>query len=86
MIRKEAVFDCGEALTPDVAARLAQAAERFDATLWMEAGDKRVLLDSLIGILSIQCRRGDRLAILAEGGDAQTAADAIAAVIEGTRG
>ena len=48
----------------------------------MECGDKRVLLDSLIGILSVQCRRGDRLAILAEGEDAQTAADAIAAVIE----
>lgn len=82
MLRKEAVFDCADALTPDVAARLAQAAERFDATLWMEQGDKRVLLDSLIGILSIRCARGDRLTILAEGEDAQTAADAIAAVLE----
>ena len=82
MIRNEAVFGCGDALTPDVAARLTQAAERFEATLWMERGDKRVLLDSLIVILSIQCRRGDRLAILAEGEDAQTAAEAIAAVIE----
>ena len=82
MLRKEAVFDCADALTPDVAARLAQAAERFDATLWMEQGDKRVLLDSLIGILSIRCARGDRLTILAESEDAQTAADAIAAVLE----
>ena len=77
MIRKEAVFGCGDALTPDVAARLTQAAERFEATLWMECGDKRVLLDSLIGILSVPCHRGSGLVVIADGADEQAAAEAI---------
>ena len=83
MIRKEAVFGCGDALTPDVAARLTQAAERFEATLWMECGDKRVLLDSLIGILSVPCHRGGGLVVIGEGADEQAATDAVAAALEG---
>ena len=83
MIRMEAVFDCGENMTPDVAARLASAAERYQARLEMECAGKRVLLDSLIGILSVPCLRGTRLTVFAEGPDEQAAAQAIAAVLEG---
>ena len=82
MVRMEAVFQCGEGMTPDVAAKLTAIAERYAAKLEMERGGKRVLLDSLIGILSVPCRRGDRLTILAEGQDAQAAAEAIAAALE----
>ena len=82
MVRLEAVFACGDGMTPDVAAKLTAIAERYDAKLEMERGGKRVLLDSLIGILSVPCRRGDRLTILAEGQDAQAAAEAIAAALE----
>ena len=77
MVRLEAVFGCGDSLTPDVAAKLAAIAERYDAKLEMEHEGKRVLLDSLIGILSVPCGKGDRLTILAEGDDAQAAAEAI---------
>lgn len=83
MVRTEAVFGYAEALTPDVAAALAQEAERYDARLQMEYGGKRVMLDSLIGILSLDCFRGTRLTILAEGRDAERAAEAIAALLGG---
>ena len=82
MVRLEAVFACGDGMTPDVAAKLTAIAERYDAKLEMERGGKRVLLDSLIGILSVPCRRGDRLTILADGVDAQAAAEAIAAALK----
>ena len=82
MVRMEAVFQCGDGMTPDVAAKLTAIAEKYDAKLEMERGGKRVLLDSLIGILSVPCRRGDVLTILAEGQDAQAAAEAIAAALE----
>ena len=81
MVRIEAVYGCGEGLTPDVAAKLATVAER--AHLELECGGKRVLLDSLIGILSLECRRGTRLAIHADGEDEQAAAEAVRGVIEG---
>ena len=82
MTLKEVVFGCGEALTPDVAAKLTALAERYAAKLYMECAGKRVLLDSLIGILSLECRRGTRLVILADGEDEQAAAGAIREVIE----
>ena len=82
MVRMEAVFQCGDGMMPDVAAKLTAIAEKYDAKLEMERGGKRVLLDSLIGILSVPCRRGDALTILAEGQDAQAAAEAIAAALE----
>ena len=83
MVRKEAVYACGDSLTPNVAARLADIAERYRSQLEMECAGKRVLLDSLIGILSAPCRRGDALAILADGEDEQSAAEAIARALEG---
>lgn len=86
MIRMEAVYGCGDSMTPDVAAKLTAITEYYDARLEMDHAGKRVLLDSLIGILSVPCNRGDRLTILAEGAEAQAAAEAIAAVLEGKRG
>ena len=83
MVRMEAVFNCADGMTPDVAAQLAQAAERYRSNLQMECGGKRVLLDSLIGILSVACRRGTALAVIADGEDEHDAAQAIAALIEG---
>ena len=83
MVRMEAVFGCAEGMTPDVAAKLAQLSEHFAAQLQLECGGKRVRLDSLIGILSVECRRGTPLAIVADGEDEQVAAGAIRALIEG---
>lgn len=82
MVRMEAVYGRGDGLTPDVAAKLAQAAERYRAHLELECGGKRVLLDSLIGILSLECPRNTRLTVLAEGEDAEAAAGAIKAILE----
>ena len=83
MVRVEAKFNCAESMTPDVAARLAQLTERYRSNLLMECAGKRVLLDSLIGILSVECRRGTPLAIVADGEDEQVAAGAIRTLIEG---
>ncbi|MBR1821009.1 MAG: HPr family phosphocarrier protein [Clostridia bacterium] len=82
MMRMEAVYGCGDGLTPDVAAKLTQAAERYRARLELECGGKRVLLDSLIGILSLECPRNSRLTIFADGEDAQAAAEAIREILE----
>ena len=79
MVRTEAVYGCGDSLTPNVAARLADIAERYRSQLEMECAGKRVLLDSLIGILSVPCRRGSRLTVIAEGEDE---ADAVAAIVK----
>ncbi len=83
MVRREAVFGCGDGMTPDIAAKIAQMAERYDADLQLECDGKRVRLDSLIGILSVACRRGTPLSVLADGADEVSAAQAVAAALQG---
>ena len=83
MVRLETGFACADALTPDIAARLAQRCEKYRAALKLECDGKQVLLDSLIGILSVPCTRGKRLTVIAEGDDAQAAAEDIRDFLEG---
>ena len=83
MVRKESQFGFAEGMTPDIAARLAQLSDRYSADLQLACGDKCVRLDSLIGILSVPCRRGTPLAVIAEGDDEQAAAEAVAALLRG---
>ena len=81
MVRTEVAFQCGDGLTPEIAARLAQMAEHYQARLLMECDGKRVLLDSLIGILSVDCTRGMTVGVIADGEDEQAAMEAAAAVL-----
>lgn len=83
MVRNEALFGCAESMSPDVAAKLAQLADRFAADLQLACGNKCVRLNSLIGSLSVPCRRGTPLTVIAEGEDEQAAARAIAAALRG---
>ena len=83
MVRTEVAFQCGDSLTPEIAAKLAQTAEHHRARLLMECDGKRVLLDSLIGILSVDCARGMTVGIIADGEDEQAAMEAAAAVLAG---
>jgi len=82
MTRREIVFDCGDVLTPEVAVRLVRLSEHYGTELFLECGGKRVRLDSLIGILALDCPRGTRVTVLAaDGGEA--AALATAKLLEG---
>ena len=83
MIRAEAVFGCADSLTPQVAAKLTQTVERYDVRMQLQCGGKRVLLDSLIGILSLECARGTRLTVVAEGPEEEAAAGAVVKLLEG---
>ena len=83
MVHLETVYGYSDSLTPDIAAKLSQCAEHFQARTHLECGDKRVRLDSLIGILSVECRRGSRLTVTADGVDAQAAAEAVCRLLGG---
>ena len=83
MVRMEAVFGCGGAMTPDIAVRLVQLSEHCSAVLHLECGGARVRLDSLIGILAVDCRQGTPLTVIAEGADERAAAEAAAKLLRG---
>ena len=83
MICVKGAFGAGDQMTPELAARLSQCAERHSARVHLRCGDKRVRLNSLIGILALDLRRGGTFEVIAEDGDAQNAADDIVRLLKG---
>jgi len=82
MVKLEATFRAAEGITPDLAAEIIQKASEFKATTELEMGSVRVVLGSLIGILSLELRQGTRVQIIADGQDEQSAAECIRELIE----
>lgn len=82
MVKLEATFRAAEAITPDLAVEIIQRASRYEAITELEMGNTRVVLGSLIGILSLELRQGVTVSIIAEGHDEQTAAEGIRELIE----
>ena len=82
MVRLEATFRAAEGITPDLAAEIIQRASRYEAITEIEMGSTRVVLGSLIGILSLELRQGSPLTIIADGTDEHTAAQSIRELIE----
>lgn len=77
MVRVETVFGAGASVTPDFAAQLAHCASKYAANVYLEKGNMRLSVDSLIGILSLDLRRGAKVTISADGLDEQVALDAV---------
>ena len=82
MIRLEATFRAAEGITPDLAAEIIQRASRYESITEIEMGTTRVVLGSLIGILSLELRQGSAVTIVANGADEQEAAAGIRELIE----
>ena len=53
MVQLNTIFAATDQLSPEFAAKLSQCASQFQSALSIECGDKRLHLDSLIGILSM---------------------------------
>ena len=77
MVRVETVFGACPVVTPDFAAQLAQCASQYAANVYLEKGSMRLCVDSLIGILSMDLRKGTKVAIVADGFDEHQALDAV---------
>lgn len=82
MFRMETVFNAMPVITPDFAAVLAQQASLFNAPVFMEHRNMSLSVDSLIGILSFNLRRGMRVCVSAEGEDAQAAVESICKLLQ----
>ena len=82
MARMETVFKALPVITPDFAAALAQQASAYSAHVFMEHENMCLSVDSLIGILSLNLRRGMSVCISAEGEDAQDAVEGICKMLQ----
>lgn len=77
MLRRETVFGACSGITPDFAALMAQRASKFAAPVYLECGNAQLSVDSLIGILAMDLRRGVKLTVSADGEDEAAAVECI---------
>jgi phosphocarrier protein len=59
------------------ATTLIRLAKKYKSTVHLQKDDKRVLLNSMLNILTIGAKGGDTITIIIEGDDEQEAAQAI---------
>lgn len=81
-MRTEIVFGACPAVTPDFAARLAQEASLFSSKVYLEQGNTCLCVDSLIGILAMNLRKGMRVTLLVDGTDEIQATERICALMQ----
>lgn len=83
MVKVETVFNAADTITPEFAAKISDCAAKFQAVVSLDCGGKQLQLDSLICILALELYRGVKVAIIAEGEDAEAAAEAVRRIIAG---
>lgn len=81
MLKLETVFGAGNAVTPDFAALLANQASKFSARVYLESGKTQLCVDSLIGILALDVRKGMKIVVAADGADEVLAAERISTLL-----
>lgn len=81
MLKMETVFGVSGGITPDFAALLAQKASKFDSNVYLECGSTMLSVESLIGILAMDLRRGAKLTVAADGNDAAEAVECICGLL-----
>lgn len=82
MISKELTIKSEEGLQSRPAALLVQVAGKFQSTIWIEQGSKRVNAKSIMGVLSLRLKKGDSFFVVAKGDDENDAIETIARLID----
>jgi phosphotransferase system HPr (HPr) family protein len=67
------------------AANFVKAAMGYSSRVWVATDEKEADAKSLLAVLALGARRGTRLGLRAEGGDALEAVETLAATVAGLR-
>lgn len=83
MLKFDVRYEAGDSMTPDFAARLAQEASRYASRISLRSGSFQLGVESLIGILAMDMRRGGTVTVIAEGEDEAEAGRCICKLLSG---
>jgi len=83
MLKFDVKYEAGDTMTPDFAARLAQEASQYASRISLQTGDFQLGVDSLIGILAMNMRRGGNVTVIADGADEAEAGKRICDLLAG---
>ena len=78
MIEKQIVVGIACGLEDRPIAHLVQTASKFESSVYLISGNKKINAKSIMGMMGMGMKSGETLTIMTEGVDEETAADEIA--------
>lgn len=82
MFSKEVVVRCESGLHNRQATYFVQKANEFDCSIWVESDNRKMNAKSLLGIMSLGIITGTTVTLSASGSDAETAVNALEALLQ----
>ena len=82
MFSKEVVVRCESGLHNRQATYFVQKANEFESSIWLESGSRRMNAKSLLGIMSLGVVTGTTVTLSASGPDAESAVNALDALLQ----
>ena len=73
MISKEITIRLENGLEARPVAMLVQVASKFDSSVYLEAGDKKVNAKSIMGMMSLGLDTGEKVTVIVDGDDEEAA-------------
>jgi phosphocarrier protein HPr len=77
MITKDYIIRAPEGIHARPAAALVKLTRQFKAVIYLQKGEKRAPLNSLLNLLSVGAKGGDTITLFIEGEDESGAAEAV---------
>ena len=77
MMKKEVTIKFVNGVEASPIALLVQTANRFSSSIYIESGDKKVNVKSIMGMMSMNFENGSELTIVADGADEEAAVNAL---------
>lgn len=77
MVTREIVIGAYSKTEARPAAMLVQVASRYDSSIYIEQSDKRVNAKSIMGVMTLEFLKGERVTAIADGTDEAAAMDEI---------
>lgn len=85
MTKKEIEIKLQNGLDVRPVAVLVQVASKFESTIYIESGDKKVNAKSIMGMMSLGLNSGEQVVVTAEGADELKAVDNIEEYLSGAK-
>lgn len=83
MISKEITIRLENGLEARPVAMLVQVASKYDSSVYLEAGDKRVNAKSIMGMMSLGLDTGEKVNVIVDGADETAALEDIEKYLSG---
>lgn len=83
MLKKEVEIKLENGLEARPVALLVQVASQYESSIYIESGNKRVNAKSIMGMMTLVLKAGEKVSVSADGNDEEDACNAIETYLSG---